>query len=75
MVVQWSSAQVCKPRVLVSNLRYLLTTFHSLISPASGQKLSKLLPYCPQTGLTMLYASEAVAAISLAPSQHIHERM
>ena len=29
-----------------------LTTYHSLISPPSGQRLPKVLPYCPQTGLT-----------------------
>ena len=52
-VVQWSSALVCEPRVLGSNSRYTLTTFHSLISSPSGQSLPKLLPYCPQTGLTM----------------------
>ena len=51
-VVQWSSALVCEPRIPGSNPRYTLTTFHSLISPPSGQRLSKLLPYYPQTGLT-----------------------
>ena len=51
-VVQWSSALVYEPRVPGSNPHYTLTTFHSLISPSSGQRLSKLLPYCPQTGLT-----------------------
>ena len=75
VMVQWSSAWVCKPRVVGSNLCYSLTTFHSLISPQSGQRLPKLLSYCPQTGLTMLYASEALVAISLARFQHIQERM
>ena len=51
-MVQWSSTLVCEPRVLGSNLCHTLTTFHSLISPPSGQRLPKLLPYCPQTGLT-----------------------
>ena len=51
-MVQWSSARVCKPSVPGSDLRYLLTTFHSLISPPSGQKLPKLLLYCPQTERT-----------------------
>ena len=51
-VAQWSRALVCEPRLQGSNLRYTLTTFHSLISPPSGQRLHKLLPYCPQTGLT-----------------------
>ena len=74
-VVQWSSARVCKPRIPGSNSRYSLTTFHSLISPPSDQRLPKLLPYSPQTGLAMLYASEAVAVISLAHSQHIHENV
>ena len=50
-VVQWSSTQICEPRVSGSNLRYTLTTFQYLISPPSGQRLPKLLPYCPQTGL------------------------
>ena len=65
-VVQWSSVGL--------NPRYTLTTFHSLISPPSGQRLSKLLPYCPQTRRT-IYASEAVVAISLAHSQHIQENI
>ena len=51
-VVQWSSARVYKPRIPGSNPRYTLTTFHSLIASLSGQRLSKLRPYCPQTGLT-----------------------
>ena len=67
-------ARSCEPWVLDSNLRYSLTTFHSLISPLSGQRLSKLLPYYPQTGLIMLYASKAVISVSLSCSQHIQER-
>ena len=51
-VVQWSSALVCEPRIPGSNPRHTLTTFHSLISLLSGQRLPKLLPYYPQTGLT-----------------------
>ena len=39
------------------------------------QRLPKLLPYYPQMVLTMLYASEAIVAISLTRSQHIQERM
>ena len=70
-VVQWSSSRVCKPRVTGFNPRYSVTTFHSLISPPSGERLPKLLPDCPQTGLTMLYASEAVVAVILTPSQLI----
>ena len=50
-VVQWSSAPACEPKVPGSNLRYTLATSYYLISPPSGQRLSKLLPYCPQTGL------------------------
>ena len=74
-VVQWSRVRICELyRFPGSNSRYSLTTFHSLVLPPSGQRLPKLLPYCPQTGLTMLYAFEVVAAISLAHSQHIHER-
>ena len=73
--LQWSSVQVCEPRVSGSNPRYSLTTFHSLISLPNGQRLPKLLPYCPQTGLKMLFASEAVVAVSLARSQHIQERI
>ena len=42
----------CKPRVLGSNPRYALTTFHSLIASPSGQTLPNLLLYYPQTGLT-----------------------
>ena len=53
-VVQWSSALVCEPRIPGSNPRYMLTIFHSLLSPPSGQRIPKLLPYCPQTGLTTL---------------------
>ena len=44
--------------------RYPMATFHSLVFPPSGEELPKLLPICPQTGLTMLYAFEAVAAIA-----------
>ena len=44
--------------------QYPLATFLSLVLPPSGQKLPKLLPYCPQTGLTMFYALAAVAAIA-----------
>ena len=51
-VVQGSSALVCEPRVPGSNPCYTLITFQSLISPPSGQRLSKLLPCCPQMGLT-----------------------
>ena len=47
------SVRVCKPRVPGSIPRYPLATCHYLVSPPSGQRLSKLLPYCPQTGLTM----------------------
>ena len=42
----------------------MLATFLSLVLPPSGQRLSKLLSYCPQMGLTMLYAFEAGAAIA-----------
>ena len=48
------SIRAGEPRVLGSNSRYPLTTFQYLISPPSGQRLPKLLPYCPQTGLTTL---------------------
>ena len=40
-----------------------------------AKRLPKLLSYCPQTELTMLYVSEAVVAISLSCSQHIQEGM
>ena len=46
------SVEAWEPRVPSSNPRYPLTTLQYLISPPSGQRLSKLLPYCPQTGLT-----------------------
>ena len=52
VVAQWSSTLICEPRVPGSNPRYTLTTFHSLISLPSGQRLPKLLPYCPQMRLT-----------------------
>ena len=48
------SVRAWEPRILNSNPRYPLTTFHYLISPPSGQRLPKLLPYCPQTGLITL---------------------
>ena len=60
------SVRAWEPRVPGLNLRYPLTTFQYLIPPPSGQRLSKLLPYCSQTGLTMLYAFEALAVISLS---------
>ena len=63
-MVQWSSFPTCKPRVLGSILRYPMATFLSLVLPPSGQRLPKLLPYCPQMGLTMLYTFEAVASIA-----------
>ena len=44
---------VCEPRVLGLIPRYPLATFHSLVLPPSGQRLPKLLLYCPQMGLTM----------------------
>ena len=57
-----------------SNPRYSLTTFHSLISPLSDQRLPKLLSYSSETKFTMLYASEAVVAVNLARYQYIQER-
>ena len=71
-IVQWSSVPSCEPRVPGLIPQYPLTTFHFLALPLSGQRLPKLLPYCSQTGLTMLYASEALAVMSLTSSQHIH---
>ena len=76
-MVQWSSAQVCEPRIPGSNPRYSLTTFHSLISPPSGQRVKDYPNYCHtilRRDLLCLYASEAVVEISLASSQHIQER-
>ena len=52
-MVQWS-AFGHRSRIPVSNPRYPLTTFQYLISPPGGRRLPKLLPYCPQTGLTTL---------------------
>ena len=74
-MVQWSSARVCQPSVPDSNPSYSLTICHSLISLPSGKRLPRLLPYCPQMTLTMLYASEAVVALSLAHSLHIRENV
>ena len=49
--------------------RYPLVTFLSLVLPLSGQRLSKIAAiHCPQTGLAMLYAFEAVASNSLSLS-------
>ena len=47
------SIRACKLRVPGLITRYPLATFHSLILSPSGQRLPKLLPYCPQMGLTM----------------------
>ena len=44
--------------------QYPLATFLSLVLPPSSQRLPELLSYCPQTGLTKLYAFEALAAIA-----------
>ena len=48
------SVRAWELRVPSANPRYPLTTFQYLISPPSGQRLPKLLSYCPQTGLTTL---------------------
>ena len=72
-VVQWSAFRHVNRRVPSSIPRYLLAIFLSLVLLPSDQRLPKLLPYCPQTGLTMLYAFEAVAAVA-SRSQRIQER-
>ena len=56
------SVRACQPKVRVSI--YLLAPFLYLLLPPNSQRLPKLLPYCPQTGLTTVYAFEAVAAIT-----------
>ena len=58
------SGRVCKARVPGSIFRYPLATFLSLVLPLSGQRLPKLLLYCPRTGLTTLYAFESVAGVA-----------
>ena len=70
-VVEWLAFGHANPGSIP---QYPLATFLSLVLLLSGQRLPKLLLYCPQTGLTMLYAFEAVAAISLSCSQHIQKK-
>ena len=57
---------VCKPRVPDSIPQYLLPTCHYLVLPPSGQRLTKLLPYCPQMGLTMFIWIWGFSSISLS---------
>ena len=51
---------------LGSHVRVPISADHSslALSP-SGQRLPKLLPYCPQTGLIMLYAFAVIASYVL----------
>ena len=47
------SVRACEPSVPDLILRFPLASCHYLVLTPSGQKLPKLLPYCPQTDLTM----------------------
>ena len=70
-MVQWSAFGYDN---LGSRVRYPLASFHYLKSPPSGQGLPKLLPYCPQTGLTMLYAAISLSSFSTYSSENVNFR-
>ena len=66
--------QACEPRIPGSIPQYPLATFHSLILLPTDQRLPKLLPYCPQMGLTIFICIWGCSSNSLSRSQHIQER-